>query len=61
MGTIMSFKESYTTVSLVLKEESLKPEELPKDVKLEKDKLTISNDAYAIGQLLECLINRGLR
>jgi hypothetical protein len=50
MGAVTSssanFKDKYTTADLVLS-----------DAK-EKDKVTLSNDAYAIGQLLECLINK---
>jgi hypothetical protein len=53
----MSFKTQYTTSDLILSEASMKPEELPKD-NLEKDKVVLSNDAYAIGQLLECAINK---
>ena len=57
----MSFKESYTTSELVTKESTLDLKDLPKEYVLEKDKIILSNDAYAIGQLLETLINRGLR
>lgn len=51
----MSFKDKYTTKE-ILDVEII----LDKDTK-EKDKMLLSNDAYAIGQLLETLINRGLR
>jgi hypothetical protein len=57
----MSFKEHYTTSELISKESLIDLKDLPKDFKLEKDKTLISNDAMAIGQLLELLINRGLR
>ena len=42
----MSFKDNYTTSELKLKDNK------------EKDKVELSNDAYAIGELLECLNNR---
>jgi hypothetical protein len=48
MGEVRaSFTEKYTTDALMLA-----------DSKGEKDKTVLSNDAYAIGQLLECLINK---
>lgn len=47
----MSFKEKYTTAD-VLSVEVL----IDKNTK-EKDKVILSNDAYAIGELLETLIN----
>lgn len=43
----MSFKDKYTTASIKAKE----------GVK-EKDKTVLSEDAMAIGELLECLINK---
>lgn len=46
----MNFVDTYTT-------EDIKG----KDPIKEKDKLVLSNDAYALGKLLECLINKGLR
>ena len=51
MGEILNFKDTYTTSDLILIDDKDK----------EKDKIVLSNDAYAIGQLLECLINKGLR
>jgi hypothetical protein len=45
----MSFKEKYTTADLITSDTSLE--------KKEKEKIVLSNDAYAIGQLLETLIN----
>lgn len=46
----MSFKEQYTTAELAASDISKE--------KIEKSKTVISNDAMAIGQLLECLINK---
>lgn len=46
----MSFRDKHTT-------EDLKK----KDPISEQDKIVISSDAMAIGELLECLINKGLR
>jgi hypothetical protein len=54
----MSFKDEYTTMSKVLKEESIDPKDLSKDSKLEKDKVPVSNDFYMLGEMLECLINK---
>lgn len=48
----MGFKDKYTTRE-ILDVELI----IDKDTK-EKDKVIISNDAYAIGELLECLANR---
>ena len=64
----MSFKDEFTTSEKVLKEESylkaLSADELlklPKDVKLEKEKIVLSNDFYMLGQYLEFFANtRGL-
>ena len=47
----MSFKEKYTTADVLSEKIAL-----DKDSK-EKDKIIISNDAMAIGEMLECLIN----
>lgn len=51
----MTFKDEYTTKDVLDVEMILDPK-TP-----ESKKTVISNDAMAIGQLLECLINRGLR
>jgi len=51
----MGFKDKYTTKE-ILDVEIL----IDKNTK-EKDKMILSNDAYAIGQLLETLINKGMR
>lgn len=45
----MNFKDKYTTNDLISADLSIS--------KVEKDKTVLSNDAYAIGQLLETLIN----
>lgn len=45
----MNFKDKYTTADLIAADLSPSKEE--------KDKTVLSNDAYAIGQLLETLIN----
>ncbi len=45
----MGFKDKYTTASLITSD--ISPD------KKEKDKIPLSNDAYAIGELLETLIN----
>lgn len=57
----MSFKDEYTTMSKILSEESIKSEDLPKNVKLEKDKVPVSNDFYMLGEMLECVINKMVR
>jgi hypothetical protein len=46
----MSFKDKYTTANLITSDTS--PD------KKEKDKVVLSNDAMAIGELLECFINK---
>jgi len=46
----MAFRDKYTTDALILKD--------PDPKKPEKNKIILSNDALAIGELLECLINR---
>ena len=51
----MAFKEQYTTAEI--QNAALA---IDKDTK-EKEKTVLSNDAYAIGQLLECLINKMTR
>lgn len=45
----MKFKDKFTTKELIDADLS--------QSKIEKDKTVLSNDAYAIGQLLETLIN----
>lgn len=51
MGKIGNkFTDKYTTNELIAADYS--------ESKIEKEKTVLSNDAYAIGQLLECLINR---
>jgi hypothetical protein len=61
----MAIKEKYTTEDLIKVQTNLfstmKPEDIPKDIILESSKTVLSNDAMAISELLECLINRGLR
>ena len=42
----MNFKNQYTTSELIAKDDK------------EKSKIVLSNDAYAIGQLLETLCNK---
>ena len=59
----MGFKEQYTTAELVSKEVNYlallgESEVIPKDVVYEQNKIVLSNDAFAIGQMLECLINK---
>ena len=49
----MVFRDKYTTADLIASDDT--PD------KKEKTKIIISNDALAIGELLEVLINRGLR
>jgi hypothetical protein len=54
------FKEKYTTTELVSKDVPLDPKDLglgAASYKPEKDKILLSNDAYAIGEMLEILIN----
>lgn len=51
----MSFKDQYTTKEILDVELILN-----KDTK-EKNKIILSNDAYAIGQLLETLTNKMVR
>lgn len=46
---ILAFRDKYTTSDIVAKDTSLE--------KKEKDKIIISNDSMAIGELLETLIN----
>ena len=65
---MMSFKDDYTTSDKVLKEDSylkgLSADDLlklPKDIKLEKEKVVLSNDFYMLVQYLECLNNRLVR
>ena len=60
----MSFKDKYTRNDLVLAEQnvlsSMKPDELDtldKDFIKESDKIILSNDAFALGEALEALIN----
>lgn len=60
----MGFKDKYTRDDLIFKENSvlasMKSEELSsmdKDFVKESDKIILSNDAYALGELLEALIN----
>lgn len=48
----MGFKEKYTTKE-ILDVEILIDKDTP-----EKDKIILSNDAFAIGEQLECLNNR---
>jgi len=57
----MSFTEKYTTAELVLKEKEIDLSSLPKEYVLESKKIVLSNDFYMLGQMLECLINKGLR
>ena len=42
-----SFRDKYTTDSLILK-----------DSKSEEGKIVLSNDAYALGLLFECFLNK---
>jgi hypothetical protein len=53
------FKDEYTTTDLVLEESLVLNDSVVEEnpVNPEKDKIVLSNDAYAIGQLLESLIN----
>ena len=44
---------SYTTASKIAEQSGLKPEE-----QTEKDKIVVSNDAYAITDLIQQLINK---
>lgn len=56
----MAFIDEYTTGELVVSEELVRnstPELLVDKAIPEKDKIVISSDAYAIGKLLETLIN----
>ena len=63
----MGFKDKYTTEYLKVKERSdlkIKDDKdfdnllrINKDLKLEKDKIVLSNDFYAQGELIELLIN----
>ena len=46
---ILAFRDKYSTSELVAKDMSLE--------KKEKDKIILSNDAMAIGEMLELLIN----
>jgi len=46
----MNFREKYTTADLIAEDKT--PD------KKEKDKMILSNDALAIGELLECWINK---
>lgn len=57
----MGFQEKYTTSEKISREETLDLKDLPPEYKKEKDKVLISNDAFVIAELLECLINRGLK
>lgn len=45
----MGFSDKHTTADKISKDSSQE--------KKEKDKIVISNDAFALGELLECLIN----
>lgn len=49
----VSFRDKYTTSDLVAKDDTLE--------KKEKDKLVISNDSYALNEVLETLTNILLR
>ena len=49
----MNFSDKYTTAEKITKD--ISPE------KMEKNKITLSNDAFSIGELLECYINKMVR
>lgn len=49
----MSFKEKYTTQDLITSDKSLD--------KLESKKIVLSNDAFVVAELLEHLIDKGLK
>ena len=56
----MSFKDKYTTDKLIVDEKISMDllTDLPKDVKLEEEKIVLSNDAFAIGEMMQELSDR---
>lgn len=57
----MGFKDRYTTNELISKDKPLDPKDVIslgiKDYVPENAKVVLSNDAFAIGEMLETLIN----
>ena len=56
----MSFKDKYTTDKLIV-DEKISMDlmlELPKDIVLEEEKIVLSNDAFAIGEMMQELSDR---